>query len=212
MTLAEIRREYAETPLEEAAVAADPIEQFRRWMDDALRAELLEPTACVLATASKDGSPNARAVLLKGVDAGGFVFYTNYRSTKARELEENPRAALVFYWAELERQVILRGSVTRTSREEADRYFATRPRGSQIGAWASPQSEVIPSRAVLEERVRAMDERFRGEVVPRPEHWGGYRLTPQTVEFWKGRRDRLHDRLRYTRRADGGWVLERLAP
>jgi pyridoxamine 5'-phosphate oxidase len=165
-----------------------------------------------LATSTRDGIPSARIVLLKSHDARGFVFYTNYSSQKAHDLAENPRASLLFFWPALERQVRICGTVAKVTHEESEAYFRTRPRGSQLGAWASAQSAVLGSRAELEARVRDVDEKYKGAGVPLPPHWGGYRVTPTSLEFWQGREDRLHDRLRYTRRADGTWRLERLAP
>ncbi len=210
-SLADIRRDYAGRDLSESDVDPDPIRQFTRWLDDAISAEVTDTNAMVLATVSPEGQPRARTMLLKGVDEEGFVFYTNCRSAKARDLEANPRASLCFLWRELERQVRVEGTVVHVPHEESDAYFATRPRGSQIGAWASPQSEVIPDREALDARARDLDEEHRGRDVPRPPHWGGYRLLPATIEFWQGRRDRLHDRLRYRLEGDQ-WVLERLAP
>lgn len=210
MSLSNLRREYRQAGLRALDMDPDPLRQFARWMEDALAANLREPTAVTLATADADGSPSARTVLLKGYE-DGFVFYTNYHSRKARELDANPRAALVAYWAPFERQVVVAGVVARVSPEESDAYFRTRPRGSQIGAWASEQSSVIAGREVLERRFAELEREFAGRDVPRPPHWGGYRLTPDTITFWQGRPDRLHDRLRY-RKHGGRWVLERLAP
>lgn len=208
---AALRTSYRLTGLDEAELAADPIEVFRAWLDEAVAGGFAEPTAMTLATARLDGQPSARTVLLKEADARGFVFYTNTRSRKAAELAANPRAALVFRWPEAERQVTVTGGVERVSDEEADAYFATRPRGSQLGAWASPQSEVIPSRAYLEARFEEADAAHAHNRVPRPPHWSGYRLVPETVEFWQGRPNRLHDRLRYTR-GTMGWERHRVAP
>ncbi len=188
----------------------DPIVQFRRWYDDAL-AQLPEPSAMVLATADATGAPSARHVLLKGVDERGFVWFTNYESTKARELAANPRAALVFPWFPIRRQVTVKGNVEVLDGAASDAYFATRDRRSQIGAWASPQSEVIPDRAWLEHRVEDTERRFDGVDVPRPPHWGGYRLTPHRIELWHNQPNRLHDRFRYER-GESGWTLVRLAP
>jgi pyridoxamine 5'-phosphate oxidase len=199
--------------LSELDVARDPVAQFRRWFAEAGDAGERLPETVVLATATPDGVPSARAVLLKGVDERGFVIFTNQESRKGRELDANPRAALVFLWPTLGRQVRVEGTVERVGREEVDAYFATRPRGSQVGAWASPQSTVIPDRAALEALVAETERRF-GEGrdrVPAPPFWGGYRVRPEAVEFWQHRDDRLHDRIRY-RRERGGWLLERLAP
>jgi pyridoxamine 5'-phosphate oxidase len=195
-----------------AEVAADPIWRFARWLKAAQDAGLPEPTAMTLATASAEGVPAARMVLLKDFDERGFVFYTNMESDKGRDLAENPRAALVFYWAPLERQVRVTGEVSPVSAAESDAYFASRSRDARLGAWASRQSSVIPSRAALEARLAEYEARFPGEAIPRPPYWGGYRVAPRTIEFWQGRPGRLHDRLRYTRQGDGGWVIERLAP
>lgn len=197
--------------LPDAAADADPIELFQDWFAAAEEAGLLLPEAVTLATASADGEPSARMVLLKGADTAGFVFFTNYGSRKGRELDENPRAALCFHWAALQRQVRVSGSVVKVSAEESAAYFATRGRGSQIGAWASRQSERLASRDELQERVRAAEARFADADVPVPPFWGGYRLVPERIEFWQGRADRLHDRLLFSR--DGaGWRAERLYP
>jgi pyridoxamine 5'-phosphate oxidase len=191
---------------------ADPIAQFRLWLEDARAAGIALPEAMALATASAEGRPTVRHVLLRGLDDRGFVFFTNHESRKGRQLAENPRAALAFLWKELERQVCVTGVVERTGRDESEAYFRTRPREARLAAWTSRQSEVAGSREELEARYRQMQERFPGEDVPLPPHWGGFRLTPETVEFWKGREHRLHDRLRYVRRPEGGWSIERLYP
>jgi pyridoxamine 5'-phosphate oxidase len=211
MSIASLRREYAAARLDEAEVDRDPIRQFARWFEEARQAELLEPNAMTLATASADGSPSARIVLLRSADERGFAFFTDYRSRKGRELEANPRAALVFYWGELERQVRVSGTVSRVSRDENEAYFLSRPRGSRLGAWTSHQSTVIEARADLEERLEAMAARFDGGDVPLPPHWGGFRVRPDAIEFWQGRENRLHDRIRYLREA-GAWKVERLSP
>jgi pyridoxamine 5'-phosphate oxidase len=197
--------------LSERDLAADPVEQFGRWFAEAGEAGERLPETVVLATATADGVPSARAVLLKGVDERGFVVFTNHESRKARELDANPRAALVFLWPSLGRQVRVEGTVERTGRDEVERYFATRPRGSQLGAWASPQSSVIPDRETLDAFVAAAEERFGDADIPAPPFWGGYRVRPDAVEFWQHQDDRLHDRLRYRRDGDG-WTVERLAP
>jgi len=209
--LAELRKEYSLAGLVEKDLAKDPYRQFEKWFHEAEAAKLTEPNAMILATAGKDGRPSARTVLLKGFDGRGFMFFTNYESRKGRELEGNPHASLVFPWLPLERQVIIEGSVTKVSREESDAYFHSRPRASQIAAWGSPQSTLISSRAVLEESVKALEEKYAGREVPLPPHWGGWRVSPATVEFWQGRRSRLHDRLRYRRQKDE-WIVERIAP
>ena len=198
--------------LDEQLIDRDPIAQFKRWFADAVAAGLPLPEAMSLSTITPEGKPTARMVLLKRVDAEGFVFFTNYRSAKARELASNPNASLVFFWPQLERQVRVEGVVSKTSSAESREYFATRPRGSQIGALASPQSEVIPGREVLEQRRAELEEVYRSREIPWPEHWGGYCLKPERIEFWKGRRDRLHDRILYVRQSDESWTIQRLAP
>ena len=211
MNIAELRREYAMASLDVADVDRDPLAQFRRWFADAQRAEIREPNAMTLATASADGQPSARIVLLKSADERGFGFFTDYRSRKAMELETNTRAALLFAWLELERQVRIEGTVARMPEHEADQYFQSRPLGSRYGAWASVQSQVIPDRDWLAAQVRDMEERYADGNVPLPPHWGGYILTPALFEFWQGRPSRLHDRVQY-RQTDGMWQIERLAP
>jgi pyridoxamine 5'-phosphate oxidase len=198
-------------PLDELSVRPDPLEQFALWYADAEAAAIHLPMAMTLATATADGAPSARIVLLKQSDERGFIFYTNYRSRKGRELAGNPRAALVFFWDALDRQVRAEGTITKVAPEESDRYFATRPRESQLGAHVSPQSEPITSRVLLDESAKTLERRFDGRPVPRPAHWGGFCLVPSTVEFWQGRPGRLHDRIAYTRAARG-WSITRLAP
>lgn len=198
--------------LDEKLIDRDPIKQFQAWFDDAIEAKLPLPEAMTLATATPDGRPSARMVLLKQVDHAGFVFFTNYRSAKARQLEANPYAALVFYWAQLDRQVRVEGSVTRTSAQESRDYFQTRPRESQIGAWASAQSEVISGRDVLEQRAQKLEGLYCDRDIDCPEHWGGYRLKPERIEFWTSRVGRLHDRILYELQPDGSWTISRLAP
>ncbi|AOK17584.1 pyridoxamine 5'-phosphate oxidase [Burkholderia cepacia] len=212
-TLADLRINYSRASLDEADVAHDPFAQFDRWFKEALAAKLPEPNTMTLATVGADGRPSARIVLIKGVDERGFVFFTNYESRKGHDLAVHPQAALLFYWIELERQVRIEGRIEKTSAEESDRYFASRPLGSRIGAWASEQSAVIDSRATLEAQEKAVSERY-GDNPPRPPHWGGYRLVPDSIEFWQGRPSRLHDRLLYTRDADtsSGWSISRLSP
>jgi pyridoxamine 5'-phosphate oxidase len=197
--------------LDETSVAHDPIAQFGEWYERALAVEKPLPHAVALATATRGGRPSARMVLLKGFDARGFVFFTNYRSHKGQELARNGRATLLFYWGSLERQVRIDGRVTKVARRESDDYFATRPRGSQLSAWASPQSESIRDRGTIEQRMSELARRYPDQV-PRPAHWGGYRLTPEVIEFWQGREDRLHDRILYRRTRGGRWKIERLAP
>jgi len=201
-----------EQTLDERDVDANPIVLFKRWFDAAIASGSRLPESMTLATASTDGSPSARVVLLKEVDDQGFVFYTNYNSAKARQLEENPRAALVFYWKQLDRQIRVEGSVERVTAAESDEYFRSRPRDSQLGALASPQSEVVESRDLLEQRFQEFDEMYRGREVSRPTHWGGYRLRPARIEFWQNRSGRLHDRVVYERQADDSWSINRLAP
>jgi pyridoxamine 5'-phosphate oxidase len=211
MALADLRKDYTLAGLTEKDLAKDPFRQFEKWFQEALAAKVPEPNAMVLATAARDGVPSARIVLLKGIDGRGFVFFSSYESRKGRELEANPRASLVFPWITQERQVVVEGAVSRVTREESEAYFHSRPVASQLGAWASQQSTIIPGRAVLEDNLKALEKKYAGAEVPMPPHWGGYRLVPQAVEFWQGRRSRLHDRLRY-RRGDDGWVIERLSP
>jgi pyridoxamine 5'-phosphate oxidase len=209
--VASLRRDYMQRGLDESDLAPDPLAQFDAWLRDAILCpSIREPNAMVLATVSGDGQPHARVVLLKGFGPAGFIFYTNYQSDKARELEAQPCAALTFAWVELERQVRIEGSVEKTSPAEAKMYFQTRPRGSRLGAWVSPQSRVIASRSVLEAGLAEAEARFPGEI-PVPENWGGYRVVPTLIEFWQGRPNRLHDRLRYRREHDR-WIVERLAP
>jgi pyridoxamine 5'-phosphate oxidase len=198
--------------LHETEIERDPIRQFQLWFDEAIAAKLPMPDAMSLATVTPDGRPTARMVLLKQVDADGFVFFTNYNSNKAKQLEINPYAALVFYWSQFERQVRIEGKVSKTAAEESAAYFATRPRESQIGAWASPQSEVISAREVLEQRAHELAEQYCDRDIDCPAHWGGFRLVPDRIEFWKGRAGRLHDRILYELQPDESWTIKRLAP
>jgi len=209
--IADIRRDYKGETLDEEQVADDPIEQFDKWWKEALSSEIEEVNAMTLATATKDGIPSARIVLLKDYDERGFVFFSNYKSNKAQELGSNANAALVFFWKVLERQIRIQGAVEKVDSKESDAYFFSRPAGSRIGAWASPQSAVIADRKLLEENVERYKKQF-GEDIPRPLHWGGYRVIPSVIEFWQGRSNRLHDRIRYTKQSNGTWKKERLAP
>jgi pyridoxamine 5'-phosphate oxidase len=210
-SVANLRKEYTRAGLREAEANRDPIEQFRIWFAEALAADLHEPNAMTLATATPDGRPSARIVLLKSFDERGFVFYTNYEGRKGRELEENQYCALVFYWGELERQVRIEGRAFRVSGEESEAYYRSRPQGSKLGAWASEQSRPVQDRRSLEKRLRELETRYEGREVPRPPFWGGYRVEPEEIEFWQGRENRLHDRLLY-RRSDSGWDMMRLQP
>jgi pyridoxamine 5'-phosphate oxidase len=212
MSIAHLRVDYSLSGLLEKDLAKDPFRQFERWFQEAGAAKVIEPNAMSLATTGRDGRPSVRTVLLKAVDGRGFVFFTNYDSRKGQELAANPHASLLFPWLALERQVIVEGSVAPVSREESEAYFHSRPRASQLGAWVSQQSSVIPNRDVLEEAFKAVDKKHAGEQVPLPPRWGGFRLNPERVEFWQGRRSRLHDRLAYRRNAQGDWIVERLAP
>ncbi len=211
MSLADSRREFSRSDLDETTLHADPIAQFGQWFDEVSRADITDANAMTLATADARGEPSARIVLLKDFGPGGFTFYTNYESRKGRDLRENPRAALVFYWKELERQVRINGTTERVGREESERYFESRPLGSRLGAWISEQSRPVPDRHFLEDRLEEIRRRFAGDEVPLPEFWGGYRLRPGVIEFWQGRPNRLHDRILYTREHEG-WKRERLAP
>jgi pyridoxamine 5'-phosphate oxidase len=210
--LAGLRREYETEGLRRADLHPDPIEQFATWFSTAVNSGLPDANAIALATATPDGKPSVRIVLLKGFDQGGFVFFTNYQSDKGRELVANSQAAFVIYWVQLERQIRVAGRVEKTSRAESQVYFHSRPRGSQLGAWVSHQSEVIDARRILEARLAEMTERFAGVEIELPPHWGGYRIVPEALEFWQGRANRLHDRFRYTRQPDGSWTIDRLAP
>ena len=210
-SLSELRREYSSTPLDETNAAANPIDQFKLWMDEAIKANVPEPNAMTLATVGDSGMPAARVVLLKEFSNGGFVFFTNYSSRKGSDLAQNPKASLMFIWLELERQIRIEGTVSKVPREESEAYFHSRPRASQIGAITSRQSQSVPNRETLEARFQALDQKYAGQDIPLPDFWGGYRLIPKRVEFWKGREGRLHDRLSYKKQGDS-WLRERLQP
>lgn len=213
MAISDLRKDYSLAGLHEKDLARDPFRQFDKWFQEAQAAKLPEPNAVTLSTSTPDGRPSSRIVLLKGVDGRGFVFFGNYESRKGRELALNPHASLAFPWFAFERQVIVDGTVARISREESAAYFHSRPRASQIGAWASPQSTVIADRQTLETNYKLMENKYAAaDEIPLPAHWGGWRLTPVAIEFWQGRRSRLHDRLRYRRAENGEWFVERLAP
>lgn len=211
-SIADIRTDYKLKTLSEADVAADAIAQFTAWWNEAVASQIEEVNAMTLATASKDAVPDARIVLLKGYDENGFVFFTNYQSAKGQQIAENAQACLVFFWKELERQVKIKGSIEKVSAADSDAYFHSRPLESRIGAWSSPQSQVISSRDVIVDNVNHNTTRFNDQPVPRPAHWGGYVVKPQSIEFWQGRPSRLHDRIRYSLQADSSWLIERLAP
>lgn len=210
--IADIRIEYKRHSLNENEVQANPIRQFDLWWNEAISSQIDEVNAMTLATASSDGLPAARIVLLKGYDDAGYVFFTNYQSFKGQQLEENPRACLVFFWKELERQVRITGLIEKVSADESDLYFSSRPESSRIGAWASPQSQVIEDRSILENNEAELTKAFAGKPIPRPLHWGGYRVKPVNIEFWQGRPSRLHDRIQYSLNENGQWTIERLAP
>lgn len=212
-SIAELRQEYAMGALNEAEVDPDPLQQFQRWFSEAVAAQLPEPNAMTLATADRTGRPYARVMLLKGCDADGFVFFTNYRSDKGRQLAESPHVALVFLWLELERQIRIEGAVSPIPGAESEAYFRSRPRESRLGALASRQSQVVAGRQILDERFQQLEAQYPDDNIPMPHHWGGYRVRPDLLEFWQGRHGRMHDRLRYRRSAvEGGWRLERLEP
>jgi pyridoxamine 5'-phosphate oxidase len=211
-SLADLRREYHRARLDETDVSHDPIVQFARWFAEAEEVQAHDANAMTLATATSQGAPSARIVLLKAFDQRGFVFFTDYRSRKSAELEANPQAALVLYWSELERSVRITGTVEKTSQEDSDRYFRSRPIGSRLGAWASHQSRVIPGRHMLESDLKEVEQRFADGDVPLPPYWGGWRVLPESLEFWQGRESRLHDRIRYQRNRSREWKIERLSP
>jgi pyridoxamine 5'-phosphate oxidase len=210
--IADLREDYQQAALLESDVSPNPFRQFQAWFDQAIEAALLEPNAMTLATATPTGIPSARIVLLKGFDEQGFVFFTNYTSHKSQEMNANPHVALVFLWKELERQVRIQGTVEKVSAAESDEYFYSRPEGSRLGAWVSAQSSVIPNRQTLDEQLEALKAKYADQEIPRPEHWGGFRVKPTAIEFWQGRSSRLHDRLLYQLAESGHWVISRLAP
>lgn len=211
-SIADLRQEYSLQQLNKTEAHPNPFEQFTLWFDQAIAAKLPEPNAMTLATATPDGKPSARMVLLKGYDERGFVFYTNYKSRKGQQLLANPWGAIAFWWTQLERQVRIEGQIEQVSTEESDAYFYSRPQDSQLGAWASEQSQVIDSRQVLEQRLEQLKKEYKHQTIPRPPYWGGFRLIPVTLEFWQGRPSRLHDRLLYQHTDDGNWIIQRLSP
>ncbi|HET8828602.1 MAG TPA: pyridoxamine 5'-phosphate oxidase [Pelobium sp.] len=211
-TVQNLRQDYRSASLNEDDVDQNPYQQFEKWFQEALNAKVTEPNAMTLATSNGSCIPSARVVLLKEFTDEGFVFYTNYNSKKGREIAESPYAALVFFWPDLERQVRIEGVVERVSEDESSTYFKSRPRGSQLGALSSPQSEIIPNRKFLEERLEKLTEKYKGQEIEKPEHWGGYRVMPNRIEFWQGRSNRLHDRILYVQEKDQSWKFERLAP
>lgn len=208
----QLRKDYAKGELDENSVQANPVKQFEKWFHEALNAELPEPNAMALATANKEGQPSVRIVLLRGFDDRGFTFFTNYESAKGQQIADNPAAALNFFWPELERQIRIEGRVEFVSEEESDNYYNRRPANNRLSAWASPQSSEIPNREFLSEMMDEFREKYGEEEIPRPDHWGGYRVVPQRIEFWQGRPSRLHDRVTYLRQADNSWKIVRLAP
>lgn len=210
-SIADIRRDYSLSSLIENDISSNPVEQFTKWWNEALKSEISEVNAMMLATSGKNGKPSARIVLLKDFDERGFVFFSNYESHKGKELAANANAALVFFWKEIERQVRIEGTVEKVNDKESDEYFSSRPEGSRIGAWASPQSTVIKDRQILDDNVEKFTSTFKNSI-PRPPHWGGYRVMPELIEFWQGRKNRLHDRIQYTKAQNGSWKVDRLAP
>ena len=212
INIKDFRENYTKGSLDINDVAVNPLQQFHLWFEQAVKSELKEPNAFHFSTASKDGKPSSRILLLKNLDDIGFTFFTNYLSRKGTELSENPHACMTFFWLELERQIRIEGTIEKVSEQESDEYFAVRPRGSQIGAWVSYQSSVIANREVLEKREKELITKFERQTIPRPSHWGGYRLIPTYIEFWQGRPSRLHDRIAYSKLSDGTWKIERLSP
>lgn len=210
--IADLRKEYSRATLDISNVLTEPVKQFEKWFDEAVQAGVTEPNAMHLATVNEQGKPSSRIVLLKGIESGKFIFYTNYQSKKGKELETNPACALTFFWPDIERQVRIEGIATRVDQATSDQYFQSRPRGSQIGAWASPQSTIINDREILEDRASQIEKKFENNnVLPRPHQWGGYQIEPLLIEFWQGRASRLHDRIQFVK-TDGVWKTYRLAP
>lgn len=210
--IADLRKEYSKASLDSSNVLPDPIKQFEKWFQEATESEAVEANAMNLSTVNEDGRPSGRIVLLKGIEDSKFVFYTNYQSTKGHDLDKNPACALTFFWPELERQVRIEGVADRVDEKRSTAYFQSRPRGSQVGAWSSPQSSILASRSILEERVKEIEKKFEGkEVLPKPHQWGGFQIEPFMIEFWQGRQSRLHDRIKFTK-VDGVWQIHRLAP
>ncbi len=212
LDIAALRHDYVAHGLRRADLDPDPFKQFAKWFGEAAAAQIRDVNAMALGTATDDGAPDVRIVLLKGISEHGFVFFTNYDSTKGKQIAANPRVALNLFWVQLERQIRISGTAEKTTRGESEEYFHSRPIGSQLGAWASPQSEVIANREILEAQLAEATQKFADNIVPLPAHWGGYRVVPQTIEFWQGRTNRLHDRFRYRKQSDGSWLIERLAP
>jgi len=212
INIRDLRQDYKSSSLSESDVAKNPIDQFALWFNNAIETHILEPNAMTIATVNEDGFPSARVVLLKEFDQEGFTFFTNYNSQKGRDIETNPKVSLLFFWVELERQVRIEGIAKRISQEASEDYFHSRPHGSQLGAHASPQSTVIPNRDFLENNLKNLEDKFRNGEIPKPEYWGGYKICPKSIEFWQGRSNRLHDRIKYTLTSDNNWKIERLAP
>lgn len=212
ISIKDLRQDYKSAFLLEKDAEKNPFKQFEKWFSEAMKAQVLEPNAMTLATATKNGVPSARIVLLKGFDESGFVFFTNYSSCKGQQIAENPKAALVFFWGDLERQVRIEGDIEKISQEDSEEYFHSRPKGSQLGAIASPQSQVIPDREFLEKNLEDLTTTYQGKEIAKPDHWGGYKVVPVAFEFWQGRSNRLHDRILFSKNTDGSWKTERLAP
>ncbi|WP_353133344.1 pyridoxamine 5'-phosphate oxidase [Pseudopedobacter sp.] len=212
LNIRDLRQDYKSSSLSESDVAKNPIDQFALWFNHAIETHILEPNAMTIATVNEEGFPGTRVVLLKEFDQEGFTFFTNYNSQKGRDMERNPKVSLLFFWVELERQVRIEGIAKKISAEASEDYFHSRPHGSQLGAHASPQSTVIPNRDFLEDNLKSLEDKFKDSEVPKPEYWGGYKIYPKSIEFWQGRSNRLHDRIKYTLTGDNNWKIERLAP